>query len=74
MFLLQKHCYEFNRLSLNISKTNYVIFHPCNKPLKDQITIKINNIALSQKNSLKISWNYNRLHFKLETANKKHFM
>ena len=28
-----------NRLSLNISKTN-VIFHPFNKPLKDQITIK----------------------------------
>ena len=42
-----------NRLSLNISKTNYVIFHPFNKPSKDQITIKINKIALSQKTHLK---------------------
>ena len=42
-----------NRLSLNISKTNYVIFHPFKKPLKDQIIIKINKIALSQKTHLK---------------------
>ena len=32
-----------NRLSLNIDKTNYIIFHPCNKPIKKRITIKINN-------------------------------
>ena len=30
-----------NRLSLNVSKTNYIIFHPYNKPLKKHITIKI---------------------------------
>ena len=30
-----------NRLSLNIAKTNYVIFHPYNKPLKGSITLKI---------------------------------
>ena len=42
-----------NRLFLNISKTNYVIFDPFNKPLKDKITIKINKIALSQKTHLK---------------------
>ena len=29
-----------NRLSLNLSKTNYIIFHPFNKPLKHQV-IKI---------------------------------
>ena len=58
---LSKLQLNVNRLSLNISKTNCVIFHPFNKPLKDQITIKINKIALSQKNSLKISWNYNTL-------------
>ena len=27
-----------NRLSLNVSKTNYIIFHPYNKPLKTHIT------------------------------------
>ena len=42
-----------NRLSPNISKTNYVIFRPFNKPLKHQITIKINKIAWSQKTHLK---------------------
>ena len=29
-----------NRLSLNISKTNYIIFHPYNKPLRNHITNK----------------------------------
>ena len=31
-----------NRLSLNIDKTNFLIFHPYNKPLKQHVTIKIN--------------------------------
>ena len=35
-----------NRLSLNASKTNYIIFHPYNKPLKKHITIKINKKAI----------------------------
>ena len=30
-----------NRLSLNIDKTNFLIFHPYNKPLKQRITLKI---------------------------------
>ena len=30
-----------NRLSLNVSKTNYIIFHPYNKPLKTHITVKL---------------------------------
>ena len=38
-----------NRLSLNIDKTNYIIFHPYNKPMKDHITIKINNKVIDQK-------------------------
>ena len=29
-----------NRLSLNVSKTNYIIFHPYNKHLNKHITIK----------------------------------
>ena len=42
-----------NRLALNIDKTNFVIFHPFNKPLKLNVTIKINNIAICEKKSIK---------------------
>ena len=38
-----------NRLSLNIDKTNYIIFHPYNKPMKEHITIKINKNAMKEK-------------------------
>ena len=30
-----------NRLSLNIAKTNFLVFHPDNKPIKQRITLKI---------------------------------
>ena len=39
------HWLNVNRLSLNISKTNFVIFHPFNKPMKNYITLKINKIG-----------------------------
>ena len=42
-----------NRLSLNIDKTNFVIFHPYNKPLKHKITIKLHKNAISEKESVK---------------------
>ena len=42
-----------NRLSLNVSKTNYIIFHPYNKPLKQHITLKINNKAIIEKDNIK---------------------
>ena len=42
-----------NRLSLNIDKTNFVIFHPYNKPLKQNITLKINKSAISEKDHVK---------------------
>ena len=42
-----------NRLSLNIDKTNFVIFHPFNKPLKYNVTIKIHNKAICEKKSIK---------------------
>ena len=42
-----------NRLSSNIDKTNYIIFHPYNKPIKDHITIKINNKVIDQKEYIK---------------------
>ena len=60
-----------NRLSLNIDKTNFVIFHPFNKPLKTNITIMIHKKAISEKNSIKylgvmidstLSWKDHVLH------------
>ena len=40
---------NINRLSLNIDKTNFLIFHPFNKPMKNRITIKINKKAIVEK-------------------------
>ena len=42
-----------NRLSLNIDKTNFIIFHPYNKPLKYNVTIKIHKKAINEKKSIK---------------------
>ena len=42
-----------NRLSLNIDKTNFVIFHPFNKPLKQKITLKMHKNAISEKDHVK---------------------
>ena len=41
-----------NRLALNVSKTNFVIYAPVNKPMKS-ITILINKQAISQKDYVK---------------------
>ena len=38
-----------SRLSLNNDKTNCLIFHPYNKPMKQHITIKMNNKAINEK-------------------------
>ena len=43
-----------NRLSLNIDKTNFVVFHPYNKPMKHNITLKIQKKAIAEKNLLNI--------------------
>ena len=42
-----------NRLSLNIDKTNFLVFHPFNKPVKQRITIKIHKKAVSEKDQIK---------------------
>ena len=42
-----------SRLSLNIDKTNFIIFHPFNKPSKQNVTIKINKKALNEKECIK---------------------
>ena len=41
-----------NRLALNVSKTNFVLFSPVDKPLKN-VTILINKQAISQKDYVK---------------------
>ena len=42
-----------NRLLLNIEKTNFVVFHPYNKPLRQSITLKINKKAILEKDHVK---------------------
>ena len=42
-----------NRLSLNIDKTNFIVFHPKNKPLKHIITLKFHKKAKLEKNNIK---------------------
>ena len=43
-----------NRLALNISKTNFIVFHPKNKNKeKKRITIKINKFTIQEKNEIK---------------------
>ena len=42
-----------NRLSLNIDKTNFVLFHPYNKPIRQQISIRIDNKPIKQKEYVK---------------------
>ena len=44
---------NLNRLSLNVSKTNFIIFHPYNKPRKHHITLKINRKAINEKDHIK---------------------
>ena len=41
------------RLSLNIDKTNFLVFHPYNKPVKQRITIKIHKNAITEKGQIK---------------------
>ena len=44
---------KINRLALNISKTNFVIFHVFNKPLTYNVTLKMNKKAIMQKDHIK---------------------
>ena len=56
-----------NRLSLNIDKTNFLIFQPYNKSIQQHVTIKINKKAITEKEYIKylgvlldssLSWKY----------------
>lgn len=42
-----------NKLSLNIDKTNFVIFHPRQKKIINSISLNINNKPIKQKDSIK---------------------
>ena len=44
---------SINRLALNIEKTNFLIFHPFNKPLKYNVTLKIHKKAILEKQNIK---------------------
>ena len=44
---------KVNRLALNISKTNFVIFRSCRKNLDHNITLKLDKKALNQKEHIK---------------------
>ena len=46
-------CLNVNRLSLNVSKKNFIIFHSYNKPLKQHITLEINKKAIMEKDNIK---------------------
>ena len=48
--LRKVHSWLFaNKLSLNIDKTNFVIFHPRQKKIINTISLKINNEQLNRK-------------------------
>ena len=38
---------------MNIDKTNFLVFHPYNKPVKQRITIKIHKNAITEKDHIK---------------------
>ena len=40
-------------MSLNIAKTNFLVFHPFNKPIKQRITPKIHKKAISESAYIK---------------------
>ena len=58
---------DVNKLSLNMSKTNYIIFHPTTMKIPTDIVIKIGNKHLRRANYVKnlgllldenLSWKY----------------
>ena len=42
-----------NKLSLNINKSNFVLFHPIQKKLPKSVTLFINNQSLTEENSIR---------------------
>ena len=42
-----------NKLSLNIDKSNFVIFHPIQRKLPKQVMLSINNQMLTQETSIR---------------------
>ena len=60
-----------NKLSLNIDKTNFIIFHPPQKAIKHRVMLSINNKAIKQEKHIKylglfidshLCWKYYILH------------
>ena len=44
---------KVNKLSLNVAKTNYILFRPRQKPITVSDTITLDNIAVQQ---VEVSW------------------
>ena len=42
-----------NRMSLNIAKTKFLVFHPYNKPIKQRITLQIHKTAIPESEYIK---------------------
>ena len=61
-----------NRLSLNITKTNFVIFHSINKP-KVPVTILINKEAIDEGKHIKYLGVSVNIKYHIEELNKKGF-
>ena len=68
---------RINRLSLNISKTNFVIFRPYNKKLKYITTLKINKKAITEKSHIKylgiiidssLTWKHNLFNISIKIS------
>ena len=60
-----------NKLSLNIDKTNFIIFHPPQKAIKHRVMLSINNKVIKQEKHIKylglfidshLCWKYHILH------------
>ena len=62
---------KVNRLALNIGKTNFLIFHSIQRKLTQNVTLKLDKKALSQKDHIKylgvivdchLNWKHHILH------------
>ena len=59
---------KVNRLALNISKTNFLIFHSSQRSLNYNVTLKLDKKALTQKDHIKYLGMLLILSFKLERS------
>ena len=49
-----------NRLSLNVAKTEFIIFKPPRQQMRTRITLRLNGKVLFESSKIKIPWPYFR--------------